>query len=88
MKRESRAPLIAAILLLILPPLYVGSYLALVVPDDQFVVRAEMGIRWSGNYGGGGDFAAKFFWPLEKIDRQIRRDRWGPSEPLKASDRR
>jgi hypothetical protein len=32
MKRDSRAPLIVAIVLLLLPVLYVGSYFALVVP--------------------------------------------------------
>lgn len=35
MKRESRAPLIIAIVLLLLPVLYVGSYLALVKPGYQ-----------------------------------------------------
>ncbi len=33
MKRDSRTPLIVAIALLLLPVLYVGSYLALVVPE-------------------------------------------------------
>jgi hypothetical protein len=35
---QSRAPLIIAIVLLLLPVLYVGSYLALVVPEGISLV--------------------------------------------------
>jgi hypothetical protein len=70
MKRESRAPLIIAVTLLVVPVLYVGSYLALVVP----------GFRVPGlnnNYRVGGEYAERFFSPLEQIDRKLRPAAWG-----------
>jgi hypothetical protein len=45
MKRESRAPLIIAIVLLLLPVLYVGSYLALVVSEGIPYVYEDDGWR-------------------------------------------
>ena len=71
----NRAPLIAAILLLIAPLLYVGSYLALVVPDRDRV-------DCFGNDLGQPDFRTDnklvwaFFWPLEQIDRKLRPREW------------
>jgi hypothetical protein len=76
----SRAPLILAIVLLLLPVLYVGSYFALVVPSG--IPR-----RMAGPYGGTyisfnehyrfADTEAKFlFWPLEQIDRRMRPKAW------------
>jgi hypothetical protein len=38
---QSRAPLIIAIALLLLPVLYVGSYLALVVPEGVGLVQMQ-----------------------------------------------
>jgi hypothetical protein len=61
------APIIAAILLL-LPVLYVGSYLALVVPNGRdFILGAR-----SDHYRIGGKTAAALFSPLESIDRRLR----------------
>ena len=73
---QNRAPLIVAIVLLSIPVLYVGSYLALVTPDGG---------------GGGNDvqglwfyrlnthsWAGKVFWPLEQLDRKIRPKAWLP----------
>jgi hypothetical protein len=88
-KRCNVAPhhLLVAILLL-LPVLYVGSYLALVSPDGY-------GFSADGSYLGnsrkchlepystqlyrfGGGYADVFFWPLEQIDRKLRRQVWEP----------
>jgi len=83
---RSFAPIIAAVLLL-LPVLYVGTYLALVSPDGY-------GFTADGSYLGnsrkchlvpystqyyrfGGSYADAFFWPLEQIDRRLRSDAWG-----------
>jgi len=60
---RSRAPLIAAIVLLLLPILYGGSYLALVVPGAAMPYR-------------GVEPARSFFWPLEQIDRKVRPAEW------------
>ena len=63
MKRRV-APIIAAILLL-LPVLYVGSYLALVSPRPDNI-----------NYGPHYTATLSWvFWPLEKIDRKLRTKR-------------
>jgi hypothetical protein len=72
MNRHS-APIIAAFMLL-LPVLYVGSYLALVVPDgfvrnDPFVDPVE-------HYRIGGQWGSRVFWPLEQIDREMRPGTW------------
>jgi hypothetical protein len=45
MKRESRARLIVAIVLLLLPVLYVGSYLALVVPNGRMEAWGDGGFH-------------------------------------------
>ena len=69
--RKHAAPIIAATLLL-LPALYVGSYLALVEPAPLLFQDQSM-------YRTGGLYADWFYWPLEQIDRQIRPDVWEPS---------
>lgn len=64
---QSRAPVIVAIVLLLLPVMYVGSYLAMVVPaglNDPFEFP-------------GGQFCATAFWPLEQFDRKLRPEHWG-----------
>jgi hypothetical protein len=71
----NRAPLFAAILVLIAPLLYVGAYLSLVVPDRDRV-------DCFGNDLGLPDFRTDhklvwaFFWPLEQIDRKLRPREW------------
>ena len=79
MKKHS-APIIAAILL-ILPVLYVGSYVALVVPDNAHVIpdkaHADFEGWWvSSRYRVGGEWSQRFFWPLEQIDRKVRPGAW------------
>jgi len=65
------APILAAILLL-LPVLYVGSYLALVQPAGTIRL-------WAGtaeHYRYGGSLAASVYWPLEQADRKLRPGAW------------
>lgn len=76
---RSPAPLIAALLLL-LPLLYVGSYLALVTPP-QSSMTAWRRASWSvPNYrigGRAGDVLETVFYPLQRIDRRLRPAAWG-----------
>jgi hypothetical protein len=81
--KTNRAPLILAIVLLLLPVLYVGSYFALVVPGGW--IRSEPGFTGVFRrvyYRWGVDSAHKVFWPLEQIDRKVRPRAWEPSVPV------
>jgi len=71
MPKRSPAPLIA-VLLLILPLLYVGSYLALVRPG----ITLTYSVREPPHYRWGGRAAEFVFWPLEKLDRKVRPRIW------------
>jgi hypothetical protein len=85
MKRHA-APIIAAILLL-LPVLYVGSYLALVDPEGNPMYGSFTDFsvkKYLGHYRYGGRWSANVFWPLEQIDRKVRPGAW---EPLLINDR-
>ncbi|WP_254508203.1 hypothetical protein [Anatilimnocola floriformis] len=77
MKRESRAPLIVAIVLLLLPVLYVGSYFALVVPGGTPLAGSTGGgITFIEHYRWQSEFCSRLFWPLEQIDRKVRPIAW------------
>jgi hypothetical protein len=80
---QSRAPLIIAMVLLLLPVLYVGSYLALVLPPPSISTPYNeiLARRWS-NYRAGGRFAEIVFWPLEQIDRKLRPGAWDKLQQL------
>jgi hypothetical protein len=79
------ASIIAAVLLLILPVLYVGSYLALVIPQGKMPkssLAASMfvspdGIIKVSHYRILPSWSDRFFWPLEQIDRRVRPGAWG-----------
>lgn len=86
--KKHAAPIIAA-MLLILPVLYSGSYLALVRPGDYDRLLANSdspdakqyvkGYRFEGNSNSPLARVAPFlFWPLEQIDRKLRPTAWGP----------
>ncbi|WP_254513350.1 hypothetical protein [Anatilimnocola floriformis] len=76
MRRESRTPLILAVVLLILLALYVGSYLALVVPPRALIQRR--GSRHMHreqakyHYKHQEPLAKWIFWPVERLDEQLR----------------
>ena len=74
------APIIAAVLLL-LPVLYVASYLALVNPNGKWrgPISPSGGVITLEHYRFGGPWTASFYWPLEQIDRRMRPKVW--SEP-------
>lgn len=80
---KSRVPLFFAIVLLLLPVLYVGSYLALVLPGGRLPVADESfggivyGMRC--HYRVDGNWASFTFWPLEQIDRKLRPMQWDDS---------
>lgn len=75
----NRAPLFLAIVLLLLPVLYVGSYLALVVPEGIHIVcmSGKPSVRsFIGHYWADQRIAGVVFWPLEQIDRKVRPSAW------------
>ena len=73
---STAAPVIVAVLLL-LPLLYVGSYLLLVWPDGLRYHSQDS--RWEvfAKYRYGTEaWAGWVYWPLEQIDRKLRPDEW------------
>jgi hypothetical protein len=72
---QSRAPLIVAIALL-LPVLYVGSYLPL-MDHERFVYSLRDDWFLVPNYRFGGQYTHRFFWPLLQLDRKLRPRVWG-----------
>ena len=78
----NRAPLIVAIALLLLPLLYVGSYLALVEPSGPTHWDDGKGNRLPFEFFHYGDseqfnwWAGRVFWPLEQVDRKLRPGAW------------
>ncbi len=86
MKRLA-APIISAILLL-LPVLYVGSYLASVLPQGKVVSWPVVGSSLPGHtasyfthYRWGYELPTSIYWPLEQIDRRIHPDTWEEPPP-------
>jgi hypothetical protein len=78
----NRAPLIVAIVLLLLPVMYVGSYLALVWPDAERYEQAGGIIPLVPCYRYGCDgWGWEVYWPLERIDRAIRPEAWRTARP-------
>jgi hypothetical protein len=82
MSTRSPAPIIAVVLLL-LPLLYVGSYLMLVVPSG--IPRQGIGevngvpysrIARDNHYRMARDQSEWFYWPIEQIDRKLRPGAW------------
>jgi len=86
-KRQSRAPIITAVIFLLLPVLYLGSYLVLVQRGRHFVpdpkngyVRVWFdGTKTTGrfeHYRLGDKACEKLFWPLEQLDRKVWPEIW------------
>ena len=76
MKRDSRVPLIVAIVLLLLPVLYVGSYFALVVPSGMTLNPFSPKSIEVVHYRFCAHASALLFFPLELIDRKMRPGAW------------
>lgn len=71
--------MILAIVLLLLPILYVASYLTLVSPNESgiyMVIHANTGVYYTRGYRNGGEWAWRLYWPLEQIDRRLRPHLW------------
>jgi hypothetical protein len=94
-KTRTFAPLIAAVLLLV-PVVYVGSYLALVIPPGRTILgpptpvpggsifvktHTHQTILGFERYRWGGQAAERIFWPLEQLDRRVRPGAWTTWEP-------
>ena len=85
-RQTSYAPLILPIVLLLLPALYVGSYLAIDRPSNwgmQVDSKGTFvnGYRYFADVRLGerpalGHVAPTIFWPLEQIDRKVRQEAW------------
>jgi hypothetical protein len=82
---NTRTPLILAIVLLVLPVMYVGSYFAMVVPggipEDPATMNPDIEFPPT-HYRFADTTAEYFFWPLERIDRRLRPAAWD-NEPLR-----
>jgi hypothetical protein len=85
-RRWNPGPIIAAVLLL-LPVLYVGSYLALVTPGGYTKTISGVTTTISPqSYRWGEPGIARFFWPLEKIDRRLRPGPWDAPNDIRWPD--
>lgn len=80
---HSRAPLIFAIALLLLPLLYVGSYFVLVLPQGKLLSTPVIGTQfpvpfttYRTHYRWGHKLPTTIFWPLEQTDRNLRPRAW------------
>ncbi len=73
-KRSFTGPIVVALALLLLPCLYMGTYVTTVGRD---AVSINSGIlRFRPEYRIGGDAAKVTFAPIHWLDRQIRRGYW------------
>jgi hypothetical protein len=75
-EHRSRLAIVVVAILLALPLVYVGSYLALVQPSGSFRPTGAPGEYAMDYYRAGGQFSATIFWPLEQVDRKVRKKRW------------
>ena len=76
---KDRGPLVVAIVLLMLPAVYVGSYCALVVPRGYVIVEqvGPNGVHVPReHYRDGTSRIQTLFWPVEQLDRRIRHVAW------------
>ncbi|QDU25967.1 hypothetical protein ETAA8_10390 [Anatilimnocola aggregata] len=71
---RSAAPIFAAVLLLL--ALYVGSYLALVVPRGRMNSTSRHDCHIYHYRVNSVKLAPRLFWPLEQADRKLRPDSW------------
>jgi hypothetical protein len=71
-QRSSLLPVVVA-LLLALPILYVGTYVALVIPEGRIRNNEPFDMCYYRIDGGGVDTV---FWPLQRLDKRLRPLRW------------
>jgi hypothetical protein len=75
-EKRSFAPVAVAIVLLLLPILYVGTYFAVVSPRPLGVTVPAGTPATLTHYHVAPGYADWFFWPLEQIDRKVRPGAW------------
>ncbi|WP_254509940.1 hypothetical protein [Anatilimnocola floriformis] len=66
---------VVAVLLLLTPLIYVGSY-CLLVDTNTVCLYGNPDLR----YRTSPELCAKIFWPVEQVDRRVRPDAW--EDPL------
>lgn len=78
-KRAFTGPIVAALLLLLLPCLYVGAYYTMVkrsfpnFPDGR---GPRYHLEWVPSYSVGGGMFGSVVYPIYQIDRLIRPSYW------------
>ncbi len=78
--KETRLPLLVAVVVLLLPTLYVGSYMALVQQSAADIAPPDGRPPFAAvipNYRVGGTYAETFYRPVEQFDRALRPNTWG-----------
>src|SRR4051812_23648757 len=76
---KSAGPLVVAVALLLCVPLYLVSYVALVVPGGVEVPRSPLSFPLpTVHYRFADSQAATLYWPLEQMDRRLRPAAWNP----------
>lgn len=61
---------------MVVPMLYVGSYLLLVWPDAERFSWADSRSDFPTYRYGTQTWAGRVYWPLEQIDRKVRSGAW------------
>ena len=74
MDRLTRA--LAAIGMLMLAFSYVGAYLSLVKAEPLEFMSGEGPWTRYPHYTVGGQYAEALFWPLQNIDKHLRKSTW------------
>jgi hypothetical protein len=75
-QRATVVPLAIVGLLLLMPALYVGSYLALVVRAPSMLRNTDNKFEYVEGYRLGDDAARAFYRPLNGADRHLRPSYW------------
>jgi hypothetical protein len=84
-KRSTAAPIAIAVLLL-LPVLYVGSYLALLDPQES-PDHSGLGVMRIRRYGIlDGNLIDNFYRPANWVDEKIRPSYWNHESTLEGAD--
>ncbi|WP_254513825.1 hypothetical protein [Anatilimnocola floriformis] len=81
--KEVRALIFVVVAILLLPTVYVASYLALAAKPSRSFRRLPTGectARMTSRYRYGEPITKKIYWPLEQIDRALRPKVWNPNE--------
>ena len=80
--RSNWQPLLV-VLLLLLPLLYLGSYLALVTPAETITSGTSSDFSFEcSNYRFAHQYGQYFYSPLEQIDRTLRPKKWEWYPPI------